>query len=81
MKRLPLNKRLLTNLKWLQRGLQPYSNFDQVLAAADCLSQVISVEDNSLVQEEFMDYCMSPLPPSVKHVTEVDRYCHEVSQI
>ena len=28
-----------------------------------------------------MDYCMSPLPPSVKNVTEVDRYWHEVSQI
>ena len=45
VKRLLLNNKLLTNLKWLQPGLQQYSNFDQVLAAPDCLSQVISVEN------------------------------------
>ena len=51
------------------------------MSAADCLSQVVSVEDKSRVQEEFMDYCMATLPSSVKNTVEVDRYWHAVSQI
>ena len=55
----------------VQPGLQQYSNSHQVLAAADYLLQVISVKDESIVQEEFMNFGTLPLPPSIR---EVDRY-------
>ena len=53
----------------------------QVLAAAECVPQVVQVGDKSSLQEEFMDFCMSPLPPKVMPITEVDKYWHAISQI
>ena len=53
----------------------------QVLAAAECLPQVVQVGDKPSLQEEFMDFCTSPLPPKVTTITEVDKYWHAISQI
>ena len=37
----------------------------QVLAAAESVPQVVQVGDKPSLQEEFMDFCKSPLPPEV----------------
>ena len=42
--------------------------------------QVVQVGDKSSFQEEFMDFCMSPLTPKVTAITEVDKW-HAISQI
>ena len=81
VKQLPMSHKLLTNLKWLQPDLQQYSRADQVLAAAECVPQVVQVGDKPSLQEEFMDFCTSPLPPNVTAITEVDKYWHAISQI
>ena len=81
IKRLPLGHPLISNLHWLQAGLQQYNLVTQVLAAADCLPQVVQPDCRSLLQEEFMDYCVSPLPANVKCIRYVDAYWHAVSQI
>ena len=51
----------------------------QVLAAAECVPQVVQVGDKPSLQEEFMDFCTLPLPPKVTAITEVD--WHAISQI
>ena len=76
-----MSHKFLSNLKWLQPGLQQYSMAGQVLAAAECVPQVVQVGDKPSLQEELMDFCMSPLPPKVTAITEVDKYCHAISQI
>ena len=53
----------------------------QVLAAAECVPQVVQVGVKPSFQEEFMGFCMSPLPPKVTVITEVDKYWHAISQI
>ena len=53
----------------------------QVLAAAECVPQVVQVGDKPSLQEEFMDFCTSPLPRKVTAITEVDKYWHAISQI
>ena len=60
--------------QWLQPGLQQYSMPGQVLAAAECVPQVVQVGDKPSLQEELMDLCTSPLPPKVTAITEVDKY-------
>ena len=81
VKRLPVSHKLLSNLKWLQLGLQQYSMDGQVLAAAECVPQVVQDCDKPSLQEEFMDFCTSPLHPKVTAITEVDKYWHAISQI
>ena len=81
VKRLLMSQRLLSNLKWLQPGLQQYSMAGLVLSAAERVPQVVQVGDKPSLQEEFMDFCMSPLPPKVTAFTEVDNYWHAISQI
>ena len=81
VKRLPMSHKLLSNLQWLQPGLHKYSMAGQVLAAAECFPQVNQVSDKPSLQEEFMDFCTSPLPPKVMAITEVDKYWHAISQI
>ena len=76
-----MSHKLLSNLKWLQPGLQQYSMAGQVLATAECVPQVVQVGDKPSLQEEFMDFCMSPLPPIVTAITEVAMYWHAISQI
>ena len=53
----------------------------QVLAAAECVPQVVQVGDKHSLQEKFMDFCTSSLPPKVTAITEVDKYWHAISQI
>ena len=53
----------------------------QGLAAAECAPQVVQVGDKPSLQEAFMDFCTSPLPPKVTAITEVDKYWHAISQI
>ena len=53
----------------------------QVLAAAECVPQVVQVGDKPSLQEEFKDFCMSPLPPKFTAITEVDKFWHAISQI
>ena len=53
----------------------------QVLAAAERVPRVVQIGDKPRLQEEFMDFCMSPLPPKVTAITEVDKYWHAISQI
>ena len=53
----------------------------QVLAATKCVPQVVQVGDKPSLQEEFMDFCTSPLPPKVTAITEVDKYWHAISQM
>ena len=74
-----MSHKLLSNLKWLQPGLQ-YSMDGQVLAAAVCVPEVVQVGDKSSLQEEF-DFCMLPLPPKVTAITKVDKYWHAIRQI
>ena len=62
-KRLTLSHKLLSNLKWLQPGLQQYSMAGQMLIAAECVPQLVQDGDKPSLQEEFMDFCMLPLPP------------------
>ena len=81
VKRLPMCHKLLSNLKWLQPGLPQYSMAGEVLAAAECVPQVVQVGDKPSLQEEFMDFIMPPLPPKVTAITEVDKYWHAISQI
>ena len=81
VKQLPMCHKLLSILKWLQLGLQQYTMACQVLAAAECVPQVVQVGDKPNLQEEFMDFCTSPLPPKVTAITEVDKYWHAISQI
>ena len=61
--------------------LTTYSMAGQVPAAAEFVPQVVQVGDKPSLQEEFMDFCMSPLPPKVTAITEVDKYWHAISQI
>ena len=81
VKWLPMSHKLLSNLKWLQPGLQQNSMAGQVLAAGECVLQVVQVGDKSSLQEEFVDFCTSPLPPKVTAITEVNKYRHAISQI
>ena len=53
----------------------------QVLAAAECVPQVVKFGGKPSLQEEFIDFCMSPLSPKVMAITEVDTYWHAISQI
>ena len=76
-----MSHKLLSNLKWLQPGLQQYSLAGQVLAAVECVPQVVQVGDKPSLQEERTDSCTSPLPPRVTAITEVDKYWHAISQI
>ena len=46
-----------------------------------CVPPVVQVGDKPSVQEKFMDFCTSPLPPKVTAITEVDKYWHAISQI
>ena len=41
-----MSHKLLSNLKWLQPGLQQYSIAGQVLAAAECVPQVVQLVIN-----------------------------------
>ena len=66
------------HLKWLQPGLHN-TVAGKVFAAAECAPQVVQVGDKSSLQEEFIDFCTSPLP--VTAITEVDKYSHAISQI
>ena len=59
--RLPLQNIFLANMKWLQPSLQEYSLVNQVLLATDSLSQVITGDEKSELQEEHIDFCTSPL--------------------
>ena len=81
VKRLPISHKLLSNIKWLQSGLQQYSMAGQALAAAECVPQIVQVGDKLSLQEKFMDFCTLPLPPKVVAITEVDKYWHAISQI
>ena len=81
VKRLPMSHKLLSNLKWLQPGLEQCSMAGQVLAAVEYVPQAVQVGDEPSLQEEFIDFCMSPLPPKVTTITEVDKYWHAISQI
>ena len=63
-----MSHKLLSNLKWLQPGLQQYSMAGQVLAAAECVPQVVQVGDKPSLQEKFMDFCT--LPPKVTAITQ-----------
>ena len=76
-----MSHKLLSNLKWLQSGLQQYSMAGQVLAAVECVPQVVQIGDKRSLQDEFTDFCTSPLPPRVTAFTEVDKYWHAISQI
>ena len=55
-----MSHKLLSNLKWLQPGLQQYSMAGQVLAAVECVPQVVQVGDKPSLQEELTDSCTSP---------------------
>ena len=68
-----MSHKLLSNLKRLQSGLQQYSMAGQVLAAVECVPQVVQVGDKPSLQDEFTDFCMSPLSPKVTAITEVDK--------
>ena len=81
LKRLPLEHPLISNVQWLQPSLQQYSLANQVQASAKLLPQVIKTDEIHIVMEEFMDYCISPLSPDVKSITEADKYWHAVSRI
>ena len=81
LKRLPMQHSLLSNIQWLQPSLQQYSLVNQVQASAKLLPQVIKVDEIHILMEEFMDYCISPLSPDMKSITEVDQYWHAVSKI
>ena len=67
-----MSHKLLSNLNWLQPGLQQYSMAGQVLAAAECVPQLVQIGDKPSLQEEFMDFCTLPLPPKVRAITELD---------
>ena len=58
-----------------------YNMAGQVLVAAECVPRVVQIGDKPSLQEEFMDFCTSPLPPKVTAITEVDKYWHAISQI
>ena len=75
IKRLPLDHALLTNLQWLQPGIQQFDLSTQVTNAARCMPQVIDVP---VLLEEYMDYCTSTLSPSIKAIPEVDLYWHAI---
>ena len=72
---------LLSNIQWLQPSLQQYNLANQVQASAKLLPQVIKVDVIHILMEEFMDYCISPLSPDMKSITEADKYWHAVSKI
>ena len=48
---------------------------NQVLLAADSLSQVITGDEKSELQEGYMDFCTS-LSSNIKAIKEVDAYWH-----
>ena len=52
----------------------------QVLAAAECVYKVVQVGEKPSLQDEFMDFCTSPLPPKVTAIREVDKYWHAISK-
>ena len=52
-----------------------------MLAAAECVPKVFQVDNKPSLQDKFIDFCMSPLPPKVTAITEVDKYWHAISQI
>ena len=81
LKRLPMQHSLLSNIQWLQPSLQQYSLAKKVQASAKLLPQVIKVDEIHILMEEFMNYCISPLSPDMKSITEVDQYWHAVSKI
>ena len=81
LKRLPMQHSLLSNIQWLQPSLQQYSLANKVQASAKVLLQVIKVDEIHIRMEEFMDYCISPLSPDMKSITEADQYWHAVSKI
>lgn len=81
MKRLPLTHPVLSNLKWLEPGVQDYSRLSELLSVADSLPQVVDQADKPLLQEEFMDFCTFHLPDNITTQTDVDKYWHSVSSI
>ena len=72
---------LLSNIQWLHPSLQQYSLANQVQASAKLLPQVNTTEEIHILMEEFMDYCIYPLSPDAKSITEADEYWHAVSRI
>ena len=76
IKRLPLGHSLLCNVHWLQQ----YDLMSKVLAVAECLPQVVKLNEKPSLQE-YMDYCMLPLPVSIKTEKAVDKFWHAVSEI
>ena len=81
LKRLAIEHSLLNNIQWLQPGVQQYGLANQVTTAAGYLPHVVTAENIHTLKEEFMDYCLSPLPLSLKTMTEVDKCWHAVSQL
>lgn len=81
LKRLPLQDKFLMSLKWLQPGQNRYTLLNQVLEAAKRLPQVIEADKLYNLQEEFMDFCTTPLSPKFNAVKEVDRYWCLVGQL
>ena len=57
---------LLSNIRW------QYSLANQVTTAANCFPHVVQVENIHILAEEFMDYCLSSLPITIKSVMEVE---------
>ena len=80
VKRLPMSHKLLPNLKWLQPGLQQYSMAGQVLAAAECVPQVVQVGVKPSLQGEY-GFLYAAIPSKVTAITEVDKYRYAISQI
>ena len=52
-----------------------------MLAAADCLPQVVNSDEKPSLQEEFVNYCTALLPIFVKAQRDVDKYWHAVGQV
>ena len=83
MKKLPIDSDFLASLSWLYPRARDYGNLNQVLAISRCLSQVIDDGERAQLEEEFMDYCTSDLPPDfvVTSTIIIDAYWNSIGQI
>ena len=72
---------MLGSVSWLVSSKQDLELEDQVLGVTAELPQVIPVEQNFALREEFMDYCTYQLPSFITSITDIASYWHQVGKV
>ena len=82
VKKLPVESDFLTNLTWLNPGVQEYGMLDQIIQTLRHLPQVVKEEERAAIEEEYLDYCTCEQVKELDAGTSsIDGYWHKISQL